>query len=137
MVTYNTYIVVKRFAGRGICGDVVLTYGTTLNTAQNYIICSDGPVCAVTSQNAYKYFSQNDDGRGLERGKLVYDILRRLRRLKSTDSRFQHVWDRIWMDDRCRKYKRPEHADHWLWNYDFFNASIDDLTYIRNLVMRG
>lgn len=136
-MAYSTYITTKRFAGDAICGRISIPYGAKLEVVDGFIVCEHGPVCAVTSQNAYDHFSQDDDGRGLERGELVQDILRRLCRLKQTDTRYQHVWDKIWADARLRKYKRPEHADYWLWNYDFYNASIEDLTYIRNLVMRG
>lgn len=136
-MTYGIYITTKHFKGVGICGTVSIPYGTELSTKDGFIICPDGPVCAVTSQNAYDYFSQNDDGQGLERGKLVQDILRRLKRLKPSAQRYDHIWGKIWADESLQKYKRPEHADYWLWNYDFYNASIEDLTYIRNLVMRG
>lgn len=134
---YNTYITTKHFKGKGICGAISIPYGTKLDAKDGFIICPDGPVCAVTSQNAYDHFSQNDDGHGLERGKLVQDILRRLKKLKPSAQRYDHIWGKIWADARLQKYKRPEHADYWLWNYDFYNASIEELTYIRDLVMRG
>ena len=44
------------------------------------------------------------------------------------------AWERVFDDDLTQKYKRPEHADYWLWNHDFFNAPIDDLEYIFKLV---
>lgn len=134
---YRTYITTKHLKGEGICGTVSIPYGTKLNAEDGFIICPSGPVCAVTSQNAYDHFSQDDDGQGLERGKLVKDILRRLKRLKPSAQRYDHVWGKIWADERLQKYRRTEHADHWLWNYDFYNATIEDLTYTRNLVMRG
>ena len=137
MKAYNTYIVTKKFTGHAICGDIVLQAGTQLTTSRGYILCPHGPVCVVTSQNAYDYFSQNDDGRGEERGKLVHDILRRLKKLKPSAQRYDHIWGKIWEDPHCLKFKRPEHDDHWLWNYDFYNADIEDLKYIRNLVMKG
>ena len=137
MKTYNTYIVTKKFSGHVICGDIVLQAGIQLPTSQGYILCPEGPVCVVTSQNAYDYFAQNDDGNGERRGFLTQDILRRLRKLKPSAQRYDHIWGKIWEDAICLKYKRPEHADHWLWNYDFYNAKIEDLEYIRNLVMKG
>ena len=137
MKTYNTYIVTKKFAGYAICGDIVLQEGMPLIASQGYIICPQGPVCIVTSQNAYDYFSQNDDGNGEERGRLVQDILHRIYKLKKQKERSDIVWGKIWKDAVCLKYKRPEHNDHWLWNYDFYNADIEDLKYIRNLIMKG
>lgn len=137
MTVYSTYIVTKKFSGHAICGDIVLQAGTQLTTSQGYILCPQGLVCVVTSQNAYDYFSQNDDGNGIERGKLVHDILRRIHKLKKQKERNDIIWGKIWEDPRCLKFKRPEHADHWLWNYDFYNADIEDLKYIRNLIMKG
>lgn len=140
MILHNTYIVTKKFVGEAICGDIALPYGTKLGVIDGFLVCPEGPVCAATSQNAYEHFSQDDDGRGLERGKLVQDIMHRLRKLQKQreyNERYYIIWCKIWADARCQKYKRQEHADHWIWNYDFYNAEIDDLKYIRNLVMKG
>lgn len=137
MKTFNTYIVSNRFKARAICGDLNLPEGTLLTSANGFILCPQGPVCAVASQNAYDYFAQNDDGKGKERGELTHDILRRLKKLKKQKERNDIIWGKIWEDALCLKYKRIEHADHWLWNYDFYNAPIDDLKYIRNLIMKG
>lgn len=38
------------------------------------------------------------------------------------------------MGDNCLKYKRKDHEDFWLWNHDFYNASIEDLEYIKSLI---
>lgn len=137
MKTYNTYITIKKFSGRAICGDITLPVGMNVQAERNFILCLDGPVCTTTSQTAYDYFSQNDDGLGERRGFLTQDIQRRLRKLKLSTQRYYHIWGKIWEDAICLKYKRPEHADHWLWSYDFYNAEIEDLEYIRNLVMKG
>lgn len=137
MKIYNTYIVIKKFSNRAICGDIVLTVGTSLMVDGDCIICPSGIVCIVTSQTAYDYFAQNDDSNGVRRGWLTQDILHRLRKLKKHDERNKIIWRKIWEDPICLKYKRQEHDDHWLWNYDFYNAEIEDLEYIRNLVMKG
>ena len=34
----------------------------------------------------------------------------------------------------CQKYKKAGHEDYWLWNHDFYNADIEDLKYIANLI---
>lgn len=137
MKFYNTYIVTTKFNSHAISGHMVIPEGTTLNAYRGYIVCPQGVVCSVASQNAFDYFSQNDDGKGRERGKLVHDILRRLRKLKPSAQRHDHTWRKIWEDAVCLKYKRPEHDDHWVWNYDFYNADIEDLEYIRNLIIKG
>lgn len=89
------------------------------------------PLCGITSQNAYDFFSQNDDGMGLERGDLVGRILSKLQK---RDAGYQARWNKVWGDSRCQKYKRPEHEDHWIWNFDFYNGPVEDLRYIAALI---
>lgn len=137
MKTYNTYITIKNFEGRAICGDIALPEGTTLQVIRNFIFCPSGPICTITSQTAYDYFAQNDDEQGQRRGELTKDILMNIQKLKRHNKRNKRIWGKIWEDQRCLKYKRPEHADHWIWNYDFYNADIEDLEYILNLVTKG
>lgn len=85
----------------------------------------------MTSQNAYDYFSRDDDSHGKLRGKLVTSIKAKL---EKRDAGYQARWNKVWGDALCQKYRRPEHEDWWLWNYDFFNAPIPDLRYIAGLV---
>ena len=51
-----------------------------------------------------------------------------------TENKYQQRWDKVWADKLCQKYKRRDHADHWLWNNDFYSAPIDDLRYIAALI---
>lgn len=88
------------------------------------------PICTTVSQDAFDFFSQNDDGRGRERGELVSAILIKL--AKPDNQKEQ--WGRIWADALCQQYKRPEHEDFWIWNYEFYNAPVEDLRYILKLV---
>lgn len=98
----------------------------------NGALTIDGkPLCADRSQNAYDFFARNDDGNGLERGKLTQAIRKTL---EKKDKDHQIRWDKVWADPLCQKYKRAEHADHWLWNHEFFNAEIPDLRHIAALV---
>ena len=50
------------------------------------------PVCATTSQDAFDFFSQNDDGRGRERGELVSAILIKLAKQDQQKERWGRVW---------------------------------------------
>ena len=115
---YKTYLTRKRLKKLVICGHVNIPYGT------------GKPICATTSQDAFDFFSQNDDDRGRERGELVSAILIKLAKQDHQKER----WGRVWEDPLCRKYKRPEHEDFWIWNYDFYNAPVEDLRYILKLV---
>ena len=127
------YICFNRFKKNALCGEVNIRYGTKLDETNNVISCCGNPICYIKSQNAYDYFARNDDGKGLERGKLTAEIIKLLNNRK--DGKYQDRWDRIWGDSSLLKYKRPEHDDYWLWNYDFFNASIEELNRIKSMIL--
>lgn len=127
------YICFKRFKQNALCGEVNIPYGTKLDEINNVISYFGNPICYIKSQNAYDYFARNDDGKGLERGKLTAEIIKLLNNRK--DGKYQYRWDRIWDDLSLLKYKRPEHDDYWLWNYDFFNASIEELNRIKSMIL--
>ena len=128
---YKTYVCRKRARFKAICGQVNIPYGTTLTLQGGFLILNDLPVCSATSQNAYDYFSQDDDGHGLERGGLVAAILARL---EKRDAGHQHRWDKVWDSPLCLRYKRPDCEDFFIWGYDFYNAPIDDLKAIAEIV---
>ena len=130
---YSRYIARKRarFSAFGV--PVNIPWGTPLEVRDRFIYFGEQPLCTVTSDIAYAYFTQDDDGRGLERGKLLEAILARLRPKNEWDD-CQTRWDRILDDSLCQKYRRPEHEDYWIWNYDFFNAPVEDLRHIANLI---
>ena len=67
-------------------------------------------------------------------GALVAAIIARLE--KKGDGH-QDRWDKVWDDPLCQKYRRPEHEDFWLWNYDFFNAPVADLRHIARKAAHG
>ena len=126
------YICFNRFKQKALCGEVNIPYGTKLYEINNIISYCGNPICYTKSQNAYDYFARNDDGKGLERGKLTAEIIKLLNR---KDGKYQDRWDRIWGDLSLLKYKRPEHPDYWLWNFDFFNASIEELNRIKSMIL--
>ena len=126
------YIVTRRFRGKAICGEVNLPYGTTCEEHDGILVLEDGrKLCADTSQNAYDYFSRDDDGHGLERGKLVHDIRRTLER---RDAKHQARWDKLWADVGANRLRRADHKDFWVWNHDFYNADVNELRRIRRLL---
>ena len=69
------YICFNRFKQNALCGEVNIPYGTKLDEINNVIIYCGNPICYIKSQNAYDYFARNDDGKGLERGKLTAEII--------------------------------------------------------------
>lgn len=125
------YITHRRFRQKALCGDVNIPSMTACEVKDGVIFCSARPICAVTSENAHQYFAINTDGNGMERGNLTQAIQKRLAK---RDAQHQVRWDKVWEDPICQQYKRTDHVDFWLWNHDFFNAPIDDLLYIADLV---
>lgn len=96
------------------------------------IITHDGSqICHIESYNAHQYFARNDDGNGMLRGELTQAIQKAL---ANNDENHQARWDKVWDDPVCQPYKRKDHEDFWLWNHDFYNASIEDLQHIAALV---
>lgn len=128
---YKDYVCRKRARFESISGQVNIPYGTALICQDGFLMHQNKPLCGITSQNAYDFFSQNDDGMGRERGDLVGRILSRLQK---RDSGYQARWNKVWEDARCQKYKRPEHEDHWIWNFDFYNGPVEDLRHIAGLI---
>lgn len=125
------YIVHKRFRDKAICGDVNLPAMTVCECDGAIIRHNGNDICFAMSENAHQFFAINDDGMGMERGKLTQAIQKALAK---RDDDYQKRWDKVWDDELCREYKRTEYEDFWLWNHNFFNADIDTLRYIATLV---
>lgn len=125
------YIVHKRFKDKAICGNVNLPAMTVCECDGAIIRHNNKDICFVTSENAHQFFSINEDGMGMVRGKLTQAIQKTLAK---RDNDYQQRWDKVWADDLCKKFKRKEYDDFWLWNHDFFNADINVLRYIAKLV---
>ena len=100
------YIVKKRMRVEGIGGRVNLPY-------------------------AHLYLARNDDGRGLERGALTTAITKRL---EKRDKGYQDRWDLVWEDETSQKYRHPDHEDHFLWGHAFYEAPVEDLQHIADLI---
>lgn len=136
MEYYKQYIVTKRFKNKAICGDLNLPYGTKCYVEDGMICCDKGIICNVKSQNAYDFFTQNDDGCGKIRRKLINNILKALDKSDYNKKSYDEKWLRVWNDTVCQKYKRNDYENYWLWSYDFYNAEISDLIYIEKLVIK-
>lgn len=137
---HNTYMVRKRFKGDAMCGSVNLPYGTLVICSGGVICTKEGkPLCLDTSQNAYNYFSHNDDGQAALRANLVQSIMDALKNpvegaTQEIISQHQETWNRVWADSICNSCRRSEYEDFWIWNYDFYNAEISILRHINKLV---
>ena len=125
------YIVRRRARFLSIRGPVNLPYGTEVSSDGAFLTVNGEKLCSITSQNAYDFFSRNDDGMGLERGKLVQDIRSTLER---RDAKYQSRWDRLWADEGANKLRRTDHEDYWIWSFAFYNADVNELRRISRLL---
>ena len=133
MEGYSRYIAHRRARFDRISGQVNIPYGAVLEVRDGFLYWQGKQLCTTTCQNAFDFFSQDDDGQGRERGALVTAILTRLRP-KNKQNNCQARWDKVWENSLCQRYRRPEHEDHWIWSYDFFNAPVCDLQHIAALI---
>ena len=69
------YIVCKLFNNKGISGFVNLSKGKEIEIIDGYLCDNKKPICYFKSQNAYDYFANNEDGKGLQRFNLSHNIL--------------------------------------------------------------
>ena len=129
------YIAHRRFKSNAICGPVNIPATTELECKDGIIIYNNGIVCYEESETAHQFFTRNDDGYGMERGRLTQAIMKTLaKRNGREDAAYQERWDRVWNDPICRPYKRADDDEYWLWNHAFFNADINVLQHIAKLV---
>lgn len=137
---YTSYFVRRRARFKDINGrDVNIPYGSVFTAENDLILNPDGTALTHTvCDNAKNFFVQNDDKKGKERADLVNKITKFLERRYPIDTieykKHQNLWNKVWEDELCNKYRRKDNEDHWLWSQDFYNASIDDLVYIAKLL---
>lgn len=125
------YVCVKRYKGQAIDGRVNIPRGTRLEAVNDFLVLVQTTICKQTSQVAYDYFARDDDQRGLERGDLIAKIQRKLAK---KDCNHQKRWDKLWADDDANKLRRQEHQDFWCWGFQFYNAEIDTLERVWQLI---
>ena len=125
------YICHKRFKGKSLSGEVNIPAGSRCIEIRGMIVWSNLAICYSTSENAYTYFCRDDDGNGMERGSLIRAIKGKLAK---NDSQHQARWDKIWDDPICQAMKSKQIEDFWVWGFEFYNASIEDLKHIAGLI---
>lgn len=127
------YVVTKRFHGRCICGYVNIPFGTRCYLENNVITTQLGqPICYVTSENGHKYFSCDDDGKGIERGAYTYAIAYSQRERMSNDGSHRQRFTDAEVEMLCDKWSEYLVPDVpvILFNHKFFEADVDVLKQI-------
>lgn len=108
------YIAYKNFEGITACGEYKsYPRGTILPVISGFIADNNQAVCRITSYNAFKYFANNDDGNGLQRGYLTAAIAASCS-----------------LQDNVNYIKENYPAffnDAGFFTFEFYNANIDDL----------
>lgn len=137
-MSYRNYLVRKSCKINAICGPVNLPYGTLVICKEGVLCTKDEkPLCYAGSHTAREYFSQNDDGMGAVRGYLVQSIIDALSistHAPEDIERRNALWARVYQDPSCLKFKDSGHNDFWLWNEAFYDAEIEELKKINELV---
>ena len=131
------YITIKRYRRSDARGTFNIPYGTTILSHDNLLWYNNQTICSDHSAVMREYFARDDDGLGLERGKLAHDIINTLRmRPNETREEYQDRWEVIYNDKLvCPRYRKTaQDSGDWLWNIEFYNAPMDDLEYIAKLV---
>ena len=123
------YITHHRFRGLALCGEELnLPYGTELTVEGDFLMTADGKcVCCVSSDNGQRHFAVNDDGQGLERGRLTYAIAfgTGRRRCGNSGYRFSDKEREMLIRDWGRFLRQD--TDFILFNDDFFAAPVEEL----------
>lgn len=136
---YVSYFVRKRARFIDMSGsEVNLRFGIICESHDDLIFYKDRAITHTVCDNAKNYFVQNDDGKGETRANLINRILKTLEKRYPVNTKafevHRSLWNKVWEDKLCNKYRRKDHDDHWLWSQDFYNAPIDDLIYIAKLL---
>ena len=68
------YVVHRRFKDNAICGSINLPAMTECECEDGLITYNNTAICYATSENAHQFFAVNEDGMGMERGRLLQQI---------------------------------------------------------------
>ncbi len=132
------YVAIKRFKRNGIGGAFNIPYGSPIEENGGTLYYKDKAICTDHSAVMREYFARNNDGKGLERGELSQSIVDTLHiRNGETKEHHDKRWGVCWEDSLCMSYRKQAQDDFFLWDISFFNAPIEDLKYILNLVKEG
>ena len=122
------YICHRRYKKEGASGkEHLIRRKTNLESIGKFIAIGAEAICSTTSADAFQYFARNDDGNGLERGRLTYEIAYAPRH-PNKDNGFRFTeGEREMLVDEYRRFLRQD-VDTIIFNFDFFIARSFSLT---------
>lgn len=131
------YITHTRYSGKDMNGeDILIRRGQRLERRGDILYYDNKPVCIYRSLIGKMHFAKNDDGHGLERGKLSYAIAYAPRLRHSDDGARQQRFSDDELEILHRdwpQYLKPN-LDVLLFNDKFFEESPDVLKQIAEAV---
>ena len=126
------YIVFRDYKGKTSSSAIVdLPVGSQFDTIGFFIAKDNAAICRLDSQVANMYFANNDDGNGLERGKLTYYIAYEYP--YSSVNRFADNDKLNFVNQKAIDFIQQNYPhflkdpNALLFNQDFFNADIQTL----------
>lgn len=126
------YICHRKYNKIGACNELYnIEVGQTFFTIGKYIADDSKAICHIASEDAFKYFAKDDDGQGLERGRLTYEIAYADRHPNSNNGfRFTEA-ERDMLVEQYGQYIK-DNTEYLRFNYDFFNADVNIIKEIAN-----
>lgn len=123
------YITHHRFKSLGLCGKRLnLPYATKVSLEGDILKTKDGdPICFVTSEKSKRHFARNDDGCGIERGKLTHAIAFGNRVCFVNGRRQRFSSSEILMLERNYSEWLRKDVAAVLFNDSFFSADVQEL----------
>ena len=142
------YIVCKQFNNKGISGFISLNKGKQIEVIDDYLCHNNKRICYIKSQNAYDYFANNDDNKGLiryEKTHQIKDIFKELitdynnqvaniiqENSEATEEELNTLISQV--EDKAREF--IEETNISLNSYEFYNASIEKLDELLSIISK-
>ena len=112
------YVVHRRFKDNTICGSINLPAMTECECEDGLITYNNTAICYATSENAHQFFAVNEDGMGMERGRLTQSIQKALAKhevqgteLSAENQKLKTIYDNDGADGLARYYLYKKNAD--------------------------
>ena len=120
----HNYVCHTNYNGKTMLGDSIeIKFGEKLERHDNTLLYGGKPICIYRSLVGKQHFALNDDGQGLERGKLTWTLAYkpRLGESDGPQQRFSNAEIEI-LTTKWQHFLKPN-CDFILFNDEFFEQS--------------